>query len=559
MFDAANPETLADFCRRFRSQAKIEVEFPPAAIDQHPPLLPWVAHDEGSGGPPGFARTANQEARKARTERTTTDQLPQGCVISAFSDRWEAAHLIPHRISGAQFTWILKSLGRSFSSNDTQIPDQLLAVFEAVEEMTNNSENGSHGLIMQAMANDILPLSPDLHKALDGEELWLNPLSYSVSWLSSQKMPAALFIRNEMGPREEFKRYLAHNEHLHPSLFAASCRTLYVRLASRRLKAAFTNRAGQVLKYRYSQRKSSKNSKQKTTLRPPLVSSSDTEPSSDPLTSSDIIQSSQKDDRDDESGGGHRGGGAGTGPGGAGGSGKDDGGSRGGGSASEEGRGGFRSSGSKSFRSNGKAASNLLDASQVVLDSVALANNLFPFGDGHFPPTPSASESGSRNVSGSSVASIAPTSNSKESTLNNQANPESSTRAPDKQYLESWWCQQGTSNQALRQRTWTLQVQNVAHQIFPNEVTPGDQFHRLVSIIDAYLENPRDPQQVNLAHACARAGETVENVVMAMQNMRYTMPLEEAEITYSTLCSDWENEVFFLAWPTLLSGESLPL
>ncbi|CAO1628165.1 unnamed protein product [Sympodiomycopsis kandeliae] len=612
-------ETLSQFARRFKRKGRVALSFGGLNTSINaadPAILPWIRAEEEAGGPCGYSRGANKEAEKRRGGLQGIEEHIKSCALSHFATRWDAAHLVPHRMSGAPFTWMLASLQRCLELAQGTLPDVLLMVDAVLQGLTADViQEGElyHGVIKQTFDNDILPLSPELHKALDNDELWFNAMEPSATWLCEKRMPAALIVRQEMGPKDGLRQqtHVGDRQDVLPSLFAASCKTLLVRTASRRLWAAFVHRAGQVVCYREQQKRaakasaSSKGKQPRRFGRPHASSSSSSAPSSDP-----IAEHPEDDDNDNDDGRGDgrgRGGGCGGGSGGgSGGSGRGGGGGgSGGGSSGERGgadedspRGGDvdgsdsgvaksgKGSGNVSWSASGANASggrkaSSSEQSRLTYDEIKrrlpserpssskasppiLADNLFPHGAGYFPPTPDNSQPNSRTASGSSAKATMGKSTSSGS-VSSLAPVQESVQMSPTQHFEQWWTEQDANIAGQEARRWVLDLRKVAMEALERDdaecsLSAQQQFRLVARGCHTYLVSGCSVQAdtdagLNFAGCCQNVGVAPQALAFALHDYCALHSFHQAEETFNALCSDFDGQVFYHAWPVLLSRE----
>lgn len=456
-----------------------------------------------SGVPSHHARDAqipcSQMYRKMCMEHAET-WLPQSCKLQPSYQAILRRHIAKTDTrrgvktpSSLNQTYAPMSIFGGIAAEDWPARDELIL---AIQKIT---DQGVDGEVEQTLQNNILPLSPDLHKALDGDELWLNPLSCSAHWLGDSAMPPSLFVRNEMGPWDGFETYAGAETSLLPSLFAASCRTLVSRFASRRLRAIFANKAGQILNYRDGQRESTLKSrgKSKQPVRPVPT---------------------------DRQAGGSK--------------------------SASWGEGGSSSKPVERSTAPGPPKRKMPESVPLVASgSPILAENLWPFGEGYLPPTPSIS---------SAKVSSPSTPPPRKPTLAMLQNPSSGSSQPptNLQVFESWWVRQ----ERPTLRRLVTRLKRIADEAFHDEYHPrttGGHFRAMVEALDGHLAGRADASNQELRAVCRRVGENLDEVAADLARFCATVPRHEVEGLYARLCAQYEADAFFVAWPAMLSRAPL--
>ena len=56
---------------------------------------------------------------------------------------------------------------------------------------------------------------------------------------------------------------------------------------------------------------------------------------------------------------------------------------------------------------------------------------------------------------------------------------------------------------------------------------------------------------------CGRLGEPLDRLTATLQRVCGESSHNQAKKTFTDLCEDWDNQVFFWAWPTMLSRDSM--
>lgn len=101
------------------------------------------------------------------------------CALSHCAARWDGAHLIPHSMSGASFTWVLASLQRCLELAQETLPDVLLIVEAVLRGLTEDIVHSGElyqGVIKQTFDNGVLPA-----------KLWTTMSSGSTQWSPLQR------------------------------------------------------------------------------------------------------------------------------------------------------------------------------------------------------------------------------------------------------------------------------------------------------------------------------------------------------------------------------------
>lgn len=82
----------------------------------------------------------------------------------------------------------------------------------------------------------------------------------------------------------------------------------------------------------------------------------------------------------------------------------------------------------------------------------------------------------------------------------------------------------------------------------------------MIDAIHEHLVGPDQPGYLqDFADACERVGEDFHELATTTQGVCAALSCEGAKSVFADLSADWDREVFFLAWPLMLSRERIAL
>lgn len=179
----------------------------------------------------------------------------QGATISLDT------HLVPQSLSDSHLTWLMACMERSLPIDISHYTGDQESLGWSLEAVLRSPLDYSTGVIVDTganrAANRIIPLSPALHEAFVADKFLFNGFCSSLTWVSANPIPLELLERSaETGEREPSTNatYGVELKGIFAAVFASSAKTLYARFGSPTLKGAFLKRAGEVVRYREVQK-----------------------------------------------------------------------------------------------------------------------------------------------------------------------------------------------------------------------------------------------------------------------------------------------------------------